>query len=230
MDFQITVQGYENWTEGKASTQFGDIYAGFDFQLFPVHADKWYPGVKLGIVETLPTGKYQRLNPRKKFTDFGGMGSFETMIDLVFYQLYHLKKKHYLSASAAVTYTLSAPVDVHGFNFYGGGDGFRSRVFPGAVFEAIASFEYTFNQHWVFAIDNVYSHRNRTRYTHVSGPDAAAGISDFYAGSGENFSFAPAIEYNFSSRLGLIAGVWFSALGRNAYIFRNGIFSVYYGF
>ncbi len=118
-----------------------------------------------------------------------------------------------------------------GFNIYGGGYKTRGKVYPGNAFSAILSFEFTFNEHWVFALDNVYTHANKIRFSGNPGflvPDLVP--STVGGPSTEQLSFAPAIEYNFSSHLGMIAGSWFSAMGRNSLEFRSGIISVIYVF
>jgi hypothetical protein len=46
--------------------------------------------------------------------------------------------------------------------------------------------------------------------------------------SSEQISFAPAIEYNFSSELGLIVGCWFTGWGRNSTQFRSGVINLDY--
>jgi hypothetical protein len=117
---------------------------------------------------------------------------------------------------------------VHGFNTYGGGFGTQGRVLPGNILQAIVSFEFTLSQNWVFAIDNVYTHTNATHFYGVLGT-TAEGVSASVGGpSSEQFSFAPAIEYNFSANLGIAAGCWFTAWGRNSTEFRSGVVNIDY--
>jgi hypothetical protein len=42
----------------------------------------------------------------------------------------------------------------------------------------------------------------------------------------ESLSLAPAIEYSWSANFGMIAGVWFTAAGRNSTVFANGIVAI----
>jgi len=67
---------------------------------------------------------------------------------------------------------------------------------------------YSMTQHWVLAMDVVYE---RDGSTHIHG----AGL-DFNSGESHNWSLAPAIEYNFNSRVGIIAGAKLTVAGRNA--------------
>jgi len=51
--------------------------------------------------------------------------------------------------------------------------------------------------------------------THLTGTNAAGNFVNTRAGSSVSFALAPAIEYNFTSNVGLIAGIEFSVAGRN---------------
>jgi len=66
-------------------------------------------------------------------------------------------------------------------------------------------------RNWVLALDVVYEHDSNT---HVSGfaPDPV----QLNSGPGHTWSLAPAIEYNFNSRVGVIAGAKLTTSGRNA--------------
>lgn len=51
--------------------------------------------------------------------------------------------------------------------------------------------------------------------THLTGANAAGDFVNSHAGSSVGFALAPAIEYNFTTNVGLIAGIEFSVAGRN---------------
>jgi hypothetical protein len=72
----------------------------------------------------------------------------------------------------------------------------------------------------VLALDVVYEHDSNT---HVAGLDPhGAGVGlppaqvELNSGPGHTWSLAPAIEYNFNSRVGIIAGAKLTTAGRNA--------------
>jgi hypothetical protein len=225
MDIQIFPGVLFNSTQGKSSTRFSDFPVTLDFQLVRANRFKWFPGIKLSITETFPTGKYQKLGLNKHDTDVSGLGSFSTAPGIVFYKIYHLSKQHFLSMTASFEYTYFVPVHVKELNVYGGGKGTRGKVYPGNLSIAIVSFEYTLTQNWALALDNVYTHVDKDRFRGNPGVNADDTPASVGRHSSEVPSFAPAIEYNFSENLGLIAGVWFSAAGRNFLEFRNGIVS-----
>ncbi len=161
-------------------------------------------------------------------TDQTGLGTFGTTFDLVLYKVYHLRGHHFLSTTYSAAYTVTTPVHLHGFNIYGGGFGTNGKALPGNSFQGIISFELTLDQNWVLAIDNVYTHTDRTEFfgtvgTAVDGSDATVGTP-----SSEQISLAPAIEYNFSSHFSITAGCWLTVWGRNSTQFRSGVINLAY--
>ncbi len=224
MDIQITPQALYNFSQGKSSLHLGDTPIGFDFQLYPAdNTSSWAPGVKFTLREIFPTGNYQHLHPSKKGTDLSGAGSFGTNGGLIFYKVYHLKNLHYLSTQLTLCGTVFAPVHVKGFNNYGGGYHTHGKIHPGVFTMAIFSFEYTFNQNWVFALDSVYVHTNRNHFSGAPGVTSTGVPASVGNPSSEQISFAPALEYNFSEEFGIIAGAWVTAWGRNSTQFRSGV-------
>lgn len=221
MDIGMIPQAFYNFSQGKSSVHFGDLDVGFDFQPFAADASSWFPGIKLAIREVFPTGKFQRMNPDKKGTDVSGLGAYGTIFEIVFYKVYHIKDLHYLSITLSYDYLINTSVRLHGLNVYGGGHGTKGKAHPGSNSTAIFSFEYTFDQNWVFALDNVYVHVNKTRFQGKT-------VNPVGRPSSEQFSLAPAIEYNFSKHFGIITGAWVTAFGRNSFRFRNGSFTLNY--
>ncbi|MBS0625893.1 MAG: hypothetical protein JSS32_07580 [Verrucomicrobia bacterium] len=228
MDINITPQFFYNRSHGQHSTQFGDLPIALDFQLLDPAATPYFPGIKLIVRETFPTGSFQNLTPHKLLTDQTGAGTFASAFNLLLYKVYHLGGHHFLSTTYSAGYTITSPVHVHGFNTYGGGYGTNGRALPGNSFQGIVSFELTLSKNWVLAIDNVYTHTDATQFYGTVGTTAAGLPATIGAPSSEQVSFAPAIEYNFSSNLGIIAGCWFTAWGRNSTQFRSGVINLDY--
>ncbi len=179
---------------------------------------------------TFPTGKYQKLRPSKKGTDLSGQGSFHTNASLEFYKVYRLNDHHFLSATLYLSYTYLVPVHVKGFNAYGGGHHTRGKVHPGNILKGILSFEYTLNQNWVLSIDNVYIHINKNRFNGHRGFTDSGDVASVGGPSSEQISFAPAIEYNFSSSFGINTGAWVTAWGRNSTEFRSFVINFDYNY
>jgi hypothetical protein len=188
----------------------------------------YFPGIKLAVREIFPTGNFQYLHPRKLGTDETGLGTFATQFNLIFYKVFHVYGHHWLSTTVSAEYTVNTPVHVHGFNVYGGGFGANGKALPGNQFQGIVSFEYTLNRNWALALDGVFVHTDATLFYGIPGVTFAGTLANEGQPSSEQWSFAPALEYNWSDRLGIIAGCWISAWGRNSAVFRSGVVNIDY--
>lgn len=230
MDLNLAPQFSVNWTEGQKAVGFNDFSVALDIQLYPADGEGWFPGVKIAFKEQFPTGKYQKLDPKKLFTDQMGFGSYITYFDLVFYKQYHLSGNHYMSMTLSGEYGISSSTHVRGLNVYGGGEGCKGTVKPGDFFQAILSFEWSLTQNWALALDNVWA---VTQSDHFKGdPGLLEDGEEAIVGnpSSANLSFSPAIEYNFSQTQGLIIGCWFSPLGRNSSQFQSVVANFYFDY
>jgi hypothetical protein len=86
-------------------------------------------------------------------------------------------------------------------------------------------FEISLSQRWAIANDIQYVHTNKTRFKGRKG--ATRGVANRVGRpSSEQWSLAPAIEYNWSDDYGVIAGVWFTFAGRNTIEFTSGVIAV----
>jgi hypothetical protein len=228
MDILFAPQTFYNHTQRQSSFHLGDTPVNLDFQIIDPAKYKHIPGIKFSVIETFPTGKYQKLNPKKLGTDQTGQGAFSTGLGLVLYKIHHLGGEHYLSMTIDFEYQKSVPVHVKGFNAYGGGNGARGKVYPGDFFTFISSFEYSLNANWVLATDIVFYHQNKSRFKGRKGVDKDGLRDPNTRPSTEQYSLTGGIEYNFSQSIGISAGGWFSVAGRNTPKFASGVLSFYY--
>lgn len=227
MDCHIFPEVVTNVQEGKSYTGFGDLPLGFSFELLNPEASR-FPGIKLIINETLPTGKYQKFSSDKPNVEAIGEGLLSTDVGLVFYKLIHLSGIYYFSSTFGVEYSMAPPVHLKGFNTYGGGFGTDGTLCPGNGLAVFYAFEITLSQNWAFALDNIYTHTNRNRFSGERGIDIHGNPAEISKASSEQFSFAPAIEYNVNDALGFMAGAWFAPFGRNSTQFASGVISLAY--
>ena len=227
-DLNIIPQFFYKTTSNQHSFHPGDLTVGLDFQLMAADLTPYFPGIKFAVREVFPIGNFQRFSPRKLLTDQTGAGTFATQFDLVFYKVFHLYGLHWLSTTCSAQYTVNTPVNVHGFNTYGGGFGANGTALPGNSFQGTLSFEITLNQNWVLALDNVYTHMDVTQFFGIPGIAFSGTFADVGKPSSEQLSLAPAIEYNFNNHFGIIAGCWLSALGRNSTEFQSGVVNLEY--
>lgn len=225
-EFDFAPQVFWNETLGESLWRYADWPCSIGLQLLGDKPGKWWPATKLKLNFNIPFGKYQDLNPKKLGTDIGGSGTWAPGLGLVFSRLFHWGGVHFLAARWYFAYTMPTPVFVKGFNNYGGGFHTHGRVYPGHNFTTDLGFEFTMSQSWALALDVFYAHTNKTRFkgrTGISAPGVPAVVG---GPSQETVSLAPALEYNWNDRIGIIGGPWFTIAGRNSSKFIQWIFAI----
>ena len=230
LDVQVIPRFLYNSHEGQHSTQLGDWALGFGIQLHRGALDSWIPSVKFGFREYLPMGRFDHLNPTKLGTQVSGTGSFGSMAGFSIRKLLKFSEVHYLSTVLNLRAAYYTPAHVKGLSLYGGAPDTCGQIYPGMLCEVILSAEYSLTDNWALALDCEYLHQNRDRFCGYPGMDSEGAPAVVGDPSSELFSFCPAIEYNFRAGFGIIAGVWFSAAGRNAPAFANFAMDVVYVF
>ena len=170
------------------------------------------PAIAVVVQETLPTGRYDRLS---RPSDGFGSGAYQTALNLYSQDYFWMPNGRILRARLDLTYTLSSSVDVRDQSVYGTGYGFRGHAYPGDGFTADLAGEYSVTRNWVLALDVIYQHNTSTRLTSSLPPGPTDAGSSVESGSSYYLGFAPAIEYNFSARVGVIFGVRLIGIGRN---------------
>jgi hypothetical protein len=213
LDIQFTVPYVFNNTQGVSYHRLTDTSTGLGIQLLE-QSSKNRPDIRLYLQETFPTGKFENLNPAFLGTDATGLGSYRTLISLNFQYLNELYKDHYLRTRLFLSTLISSAVNVHGFNSFGGAINTDGIINPGSEENIDLAFEYTLTQRWVLVMEGYYSEGQATRFNGildiVSDDALIIGNQHYY-----EYGLAPAIEYNFSSTLGLIGGIWFPVQGKN---------------
>jgi hypothetical protein len=159
-----------------------------------------------------PTGAYDRLNENP--LDAIGNGADVDTFSLMAQQYVWLANGRPLRFRAVASYSLPPNrVDLNGANAYASDvpQDFHGGIRLGNSFGISTSVEYSINPQWVLAMDLTY---NLTGSSILKG---SSGTGDYERrNSSRNvYSLAPAIEYNFNDRFGLIGGVQFSFAGRN---------------
>ncbi len=227
LNVTVVPQYVHNNQAGQHAGHWGDTPVALGFGIL---SEKPYrPAVLIGVKESFPTGKYQKLDSHKGAVDATGAGSFETSVNLNISKVVWWLTTHPMSFRSSVNYTVPAKVHVRGINAYGGGSGTSGTVKPGNSFALDLGYEYSFTQRWVAALDVVYNYSWKTTFSGNPGV-TAAGPAAVGSPFNEQLSLAPAIEYNPNPNLGFIAGCWFSVWGRNSLDFVSGVFSFTYTF
>jgi hypothetical protein len=199
--------GLHESSAGQDSAGFtvGDTTLQGAYGLTQFQPGSWVPAASLVIGETFPTGKYDRLDGR---TDGAlGDGAYTTTVSLYSQTYIWMPTGRILRTRLDLSYSLSQWTSVRGISVYGTAAGFTGRAHPGRSFVGDLAFEYSLTRNWVLASDVDWEHDGNTR---VQGGDVQ---SD--SGSDDLLYLAPAIEYNWSARMGVIAGARVAVLGRN---------------
>lgn len=226
MDIQLNPTLYWNYSQGRGNWAFGDLPVQLDVQLYLSEPSQWAPSVKLSLKETFPTGKYRNLN--QALTDMGGGGSWNSAVILVVGKLFHLSGVHYFNSRLSLQYSLPSPVQIQGFNAYGGGEGAKAKFFPAQNLQADLGVEFTLAQTWALALDIVGTWSGKSHYSGFAGIGVNNAPATLGTGSSVQYSLAPALEYNWSPNFGIIGGVWFTIGGRNSQVFASGVFAANY--
>jgi len=219
-----------SFKKGASATRPIDTLLRFGFQVSNDKKGTWIPDFRIVIQETVPTGSYQKLNPKKFGTDLTGMGSFQTGAYFNYQKLFYLSNGHRFSIRSSLAYLFPASVHVKGFNAYGGGYGARAKVKPGHVFQAYISGEYSLSEHWAILNEWIYFQNGKN---HISGkpgtlPDGSPSL--FRTSSSNQLSTAIEVEHTFNNRFGMLIGSWFTVTGRNSLAFWSNFIAFLYVF
>jgi len=228
MDIKVIPQVFYNWHKGQFFTGFGDLPVRLGLELLEENHQSWEPAIKIFLGESFPTGNYQNLQPSKNTTDSTGGGAYVSQLQLMSQKYFHIYDIHFIRLRGFFSYDSSRPVHVSGLNTYGGGEDTEGLVKLGNVYTGILAFEFNITRNWVIAMDAQYEHAGPVRFTGHAGTAPDGSPATIGNGDAEQFSLAPAFEYNFSGMLGIVAGVWFSVIGKNASDFVSPTMAVNY--
>ncbi|MCH9633567.1 MAG: hypothetical protein S4CHLAM7_02950 [Chlamydiae bacterium] len=227
MDISVIAQSWFKRSLDESSFNYGDMSATVGFQLLDDFLHTAWPACVVEIGVNIPTGRFEKLDATKNGTDSSGTGSYTPTISLNFQKSFNrLFKKsldpldyHPFLFRWSFGYDLVPRTKVQGVNTYGGANNTNGFVNPGDTFISIFAWEYSITEQWVFATDWQYE---ATRKTTFSGHDGGSPVG---GPASQNWSVAPAIEFNANPNFGALAGVWVTLGGRNSTQFVSGIVS-----
>jgi hypothetical protein len=230
IDITLGLSGTYSQKEKQHSIQYGDTSIALGFQLLNNDKNITDPSIRLILKETFPTGKYNQLNPEKLGLDSGGKGSYDTSTKLCFSKITYLIKNHPMRLRLVAEYSFPSLATVQDFHSYGGAYNTYGKIRPPQLLSGNFSLEYSFTQHLVYAMDIAYSYATNTKFSGTPGNSEDGSIIKNTSPSSKQWSVAPALEYNFNSNLGILAGAWFSIAGKDTDDFLSYVFSVSYTF
>jgi len=201
-----TPSGGRKWELGDTSVSAAYVLAS---------GEKHNASLAAGIRQNVPSGQADRLD-RHGLAQATGSGASTMQLSLSG-QAYFLADRN-LRGRFNVGWRLPGRhASLDGESAYGTPSEFRGQAQLHAASQASISLEYSFNPQWVLATDVIYE---QDRGTHVRGivmsPDGERSAYDRELPSSWRVSVAPAVEYNFTDRIGVIAGAQVSLDGRNA--------------
>lgn len=189
---------------------FGDLKLLSQLRLTHFTPENRIPTIAVLVQEALPTGKHDKLDSKE---DGHGSGSFATEIGINVQHYFLLNNGRLLRGRINLLKSFPHGADVEGRSVYGTAPSFRGHASPGSKTTMVAAVEYSLTREWVLALDII---RESTAKTTVTGRDVIGGpvIKRSYPSS-HHIGFAPAIEYNWSDRTGILLGVWINPKGHN---------------
>lgn len=216
LDLQTSLPYDYSWDNGQHGNGIGDTSLAVGVQVLRQKDNSWLPDLRVVLQEIFPTGRYENLDADKLGTDQTGLGAFQTYLGFNFQKLILLPNKHYLRTRLSLVGATFSDITVHGVNVFGGAPGTVGKVKLDNSYSADLAFEYTLTQHWVPVFEVLYVHSPGSHFDGNPGFTPGGTVATLGGRANEQASLAPAIEYNFTSNLGLIGGVWFSVTGPHA--------------
>lgn len=211
-NFTVGVQpffslGTRKYNRGVA---IGDFKLLSQVRLSHFRPEHRVPSVALVMNLVVPTGKDDHLSALK---EGHGSGSFAPEIGINVQQYFLLGNGRLLRGRINILKDFPLRTDVSGRSTYGTGPDFHGHARPGSKTTAILGAEYSLTKEWVLAFD---VERDQWGKTTVVGRDTPGGpLIRRTAPRSWNIGFAPAVEYNWSNRAGIILGVWIVPKGHN---------------
>jgi len=215
----IPTFGFNMVSEGTNSSGIGvgDLSLLAQYRLTQFRAGSWVPTTAIVVQEALPTGKFDKLGSRP--SDGLGGGAYATTLALYSQTYLWMPNGRILRTRLDVLGTFSNSVHVEDVSVYGTAAGFRGRVDPGSSIFLDLAGEYSVTQRWVLGLDLTFRHGANTRVTgfDIFDPESVQSPPSivFNSGSSDGFGFAPAIEYNWTPKLGVLLATRVILAGHN---------------
>ncbi len=186
------------------SLGLGDLPVDLMWRVLDEDSRHRYPTLSVLGGIGFPTGRYQKL---ASMADATGSGEWQLRMGLAAQSLQAMPNHRPLRLRGWLSLHMPlACISVRGLNVYGLPAGMVSTARPGMSGQGGLAGEYGIDRHWVFALDLVRDWSNGSRIGR-SGRRAMPSRGDW--------EVAPAIEYNWSVKLGIIAGAVIPVAGQN---------------
>jgi len=198
------------WNDQNSFTGVEDLPLEFDYRFNDENNKTGLPSITASMGISFPIGNYQGLQ-----SSIAGLGSgaFTLKEGLLAQSLFDTPGHHPVRLRLyGAGYEPMADVSLHDASVYGSQGGFVGHAAPGFAGILGIGGGYCLTRRWVLAFDFV---QNLAHGSLLVGTVGGASVNSQAAGSDQS-SIAPAVEYNFSGHVGLIAGEELSVAGRNS--------------
>ena len=215
-----------NHSEGLSAHHIGDTSVLLGFQALRQKPDTWVPNLRITTQMIIPTGRANSLNPTDKGTGVTGAGAYESIVSFNFQELLEFSATHALRTRLCFAYLYSFPVHKDEDINLDGVIDINGVVKAGNLISVDLSTEFTLTKNWVAVMEAYYF---TTQASTFKGNIIYQGQNQSFNPTHPAFnrtSLAPAIEYNFSANVGIIAGAWFSVEGKNAPAFKSAVIAL----
>jgi hypothetical protein len=211
---RLTIQALPSfanvWNDQTSVTGLYDLPLELEYRFNDENNKTGFPSVTASIGMTFPIGDYDRLHAP---LDGLGTGAYTLKEGLLFQSLFDTPGHHPMRLRFyGVGLEAVANVSVRDTSVYGTMQGFVGHAAPGLAGVLGFGGGYGLNQRWVLAFDLV---EHLAHNSHLWGIDAQGSSVNTQLSGSARTGVAPAVEYNFSSHVGIIAGVEFSVAGRS---------------
>lgn len=202
--------GWKRNAGHSSGPKFGDFPVDLIWRFLNPNPKRYIPGLNLFAGMVFPTGDYSRLGHGQ---DGVGAGSYVFRTALLSQSTYQLPGHHALRLRVWNWFrrALNAAA-LRDTTSYGTMVGFRGKGRPGMSGQTGFSLEYGVNRQWVLAIDVARDWANGSR---VWGHTRTGQYMDRTGSSSGDWQVAPALEYNWNARWGVIAGASVYYAGHN---------------
>jgi hypothetical protein len=215
----IPTFGYNrvNGAPSSSSVEMGDVTVQGQSRLTKFHEGDWIPTISFAVQESFPSGKYDQLGSRPS----NGLGSGAYTTTFAFYSqtYFWLPNRRILRMRLNASESFSSNVSVQGISVYGTNAEFHGNARPGGTSFVDASWEYSITRSWVLALDATYRYQSSTRVIgsdEIAPPDAKSPRRiRLNTGFSDAIGFAPALEYSWNSKIGVLLGTRVIPAGRN---------------
>ena len=198
------------WNDQAKATGVGDLPVELEYRFNDENNETGFPSVTASVGMSFPIGDYDRLQ-----TPLNGLGTgaYTLKQGLLFQSLFDTPGNHPLRLRLyGAAFERVANVGVNDLSVYGTEQGFAGHAAPGFAANVGLGAGYGLNQRWVLAFDLVQHFAYSTR---IQGMVALGNSVNTREAGSAGTALAPALEYNFSDHLGIIAGIEYSVAGRN---------------